>query len=157
MVYNLKVQPSAVTQRILCKLHLLRMSDDLGKVKNHLDEKLEKVRSQPWAQPLSSALETTGKLLGLFEDFVPGGKLIGGALSFGATLLNPAASRFDVKTGLAEVEAGIRIEFKGIHTEMERVFTEVESSNKRVAEAIMKTKDMIVDLNFKVRPDILME
>ena len=120
------------------------VESNLEKVKNRLEEKLNKVRSQPWAQPLSTALETTGKLLGLIEGFVPGGKIIGGALSFAATLLDPQSPGFDVQTGLGQVEAGI-------HTDIERIFTEVESSNKNIAEEMTKTKDIIVDANFKVR------
>ena len=120
------------------------VESNLEKVKNQLEENLNKVRSQPWAQPLSTALETTGKLLGLIEGFVPGGKIIGGALSFAATLLDPQSPGFDVQTGLGQVEAGI-------HTDIERIFTEVESSNKNIAEEMTKTKDIIVDANFKVR------
>ena len=120
---------------------------NLGEVKNHLNEKLEKVRSQPWAKPLSKALATTGSLLGRIEDFVPGGMLIGGALSFGATLLNTTAPKFDLLTGLAEEETGIR-------QDMDRIFTEVKSSKKEVFEEIQKTKAIIVDTEFKVRPVI---
>ena len=52
-------------------------------------EGLEKVRAKPWASPLGKALEVSSKVVGAVEGFVPGANIIGGALSFGATLLNP--------------------------------------------------------------------
>ena len=145
----------------------------MRKAKNHVDEGLEKVRAQRWAQPLGRALEVSGKIVELVGDFVPGGNIIGGALSFGATLLNPPPDEFDLQSGLAEVKAAIegarnqeavraleaaqksmeerlarpveemRVEFKEIHLDMKKVFKEVGDSHRKISEEMIKMKDMI--------------
>ena len=67
------------------------------KAKNHVDEALKKVRAKPWAEPLGKALVVSSKVIGAVEGFVPGANVIGGALSFGATLLNPSPSVEDLQ------------------------------------------------------------
>ena len=57
--------------------------------KDHVNGSLEKVRERPRAIQLGKALETSSKVVGATEDFVPGAKLIGGALSFGAPFSIP--------------------------------------------------------------------
>jgi gas vesicle protein len=73
----------------------------------HVSEGLEKVRAKPWAQPLGKALEVSGKIVGGVGDFVPGAGIIGGALSFGATLLNPEPSLKDLQKDLKDIKKSI--------------------------------------------------
>ena len=52
----------------------------------------EKVRGKTWATSLGKALDVSGKVVCAVEGFLPGANIIGGALSYGATLLNPELS-----------------------------------------------------------------
>ena len=104
--------------------------------KDHVNDSLEKVRERPWAIQLGKALETSSKVVGAVEDFVPGAKLIGGALSFGATLLNPDNSVEDLQK-----------EFIQIQQESNRKNSEELSGLKDV---MNKTFLVAVDTRFKV-------
>ena len=72
--------------------------------KNHVDETLEKIQKKRWAEPLGKTLEVTGKIVEGVGSFVPGAGVIGGALSFGATLLNPTPSLKDLQKDLKQVQ-----------------------------------------------------
>ena len=74
------------------------------KVKNHVDESLEKVRAKTWAEPLGKTLEVSSKIVNGIGAFVPGVGVNGGALSFGATLLNPAPSPQELKKELLDIK-----------------------------------------------------
>ena len=82
--------------------------DKAKRTKNHIDEGLEKVRAKPWATPLGKALEVSGKIVGAVDTFVPGANIIGGALSFGATLLNPEPTVEEMNKELREITAELR-------------------------------------------------
>ena len=75
--------------------------------KTHVDETLEKIQRKPWAEPLGKALEVSSKIVKVVESFVPGAGVIGGALSFGATLLNPAPSIEDLQNELKQVREAL--------------------------------------------------
>ena len=99
---------------------------------------VEKVRAQEWAEPLGQALAVSAAIAEAFEAF-PGAKIISGALSFGATLLNPESSGED-QTG-----------------KVEQIKQEVKSSNKEVPEEMSRVKELltqtfhiVVDSRFKV-------
>ena len=77
------------------------------KAKTHVDEALEKVRAKPWATPLGKALKVSGNIVEAVDGFVPGAKFLGGALSFGATLLNPELTPQDLQDQLREIKASI--------------------------------------------------
>ena len=143
------------------------------RVKDHVEEGLEKVRAKPWATPLGKALETSGKILGFVDGFVPGASIIGGALSFGATLLNPEPPKEDLEKQLSELREEIKqsssqavvvaleraqhdLEFKLAHPlgeikkefgevriEMQRIFKEVELSSNSMAVEMIKMKGLI--------------
>ena len=120
------------------------------RAKNHVEEGLEKVRSKPWAEPLGKALEVSSKIVGAVDGFVPGANIIGGALSFGATLLNPEP---DMQKQLGE----IKTDFGEIKTDMERMFKDVERSNQSLEDELTKMKglmsqtfDIALAIRFKV-------
>ena len=79
------------------------------KAKNHVDEALDKVRAKPWAEPLGKALQASSKIVGAVDGFVPGANVIGGALSFGATLLNPEPSVEDLQKQLREIKDTLQV------------------------------------------------
>ena len=84
---------------------MLRSSMNRAKrAKNHVDEALEKVRAKPWVEPLGKALQATSKIVEAVDGFVLGANVIGGALSFGATLLNPEPSVEDLQKELREIK-----------------------------------------------------
>ena len=132
------------------------------KAKNHIDEGLKKVQAEPWAQPLGKALKVTAKVVNGLGTVVPGGGAIGGALSFGATLLNPEISREDLHKELqeikglmsvlcgpgpaalarealekqqAEIEKRIRTPQAEIRDDFEQVWNEMKDIHKEVGEA----------------------
>ena len=49
----------------------------------------------------------SGKIVGAVDGFVPGAKILGGALSFGATLLYPEPTPQELQEQLREIKATI--------------------------------------------------
>ena len=143
------------------------------RAKNHVEEGLEKVRAKPWAEPLGKALEVTGKIVGAVDGFVPGANIIGGALSFGATLLNPEPSVEDLQKELREIKdtiegssntamilalerakdeledkiahpvGEIKVEFEEVRTSLRRVFKEVGALDKKMTREMSQMRDLI--------------
>ena len=74
------------------------------KTKKQVDEGLAKVRAKPWAEPLGKALVTTSSIVDALGNFVPGLGVIGGALSFGATVLNPVPSPQELMKEMQEIK-----------------------------------------------------
>ena len=82
--------------------------------KDHVDEGLDKVRSQPWANPLSKSLGLGGFLVGtLGSALIPGAPLLaapilGGALGYGSTMLKQSEpSTQELQDQLGEIKAAI--------------------------------------------------
>ena len=73
---------------------------------DHVDKGLKKVQAKSWAEPLGKALEVSGKIVNEMS-FLPGVGVIGGALSFGATLLNPQPSLGDLLKELKEIQESL--------------------------------------------------
>ena len=141
--------------------------------KNHVDESLEKVRAKPWASPLGKALEVSSKVVGAVEGFVPGANIIGGALAFGATLLNPEPSMEDLQKELRDIKAllegtnsraaqqalekvqleleekiahpigEVKVEFQDLRGDMKNILVEIRESNKNNSELISGIRDVI--------------
>ena len=106
------------------------------KAKEQVEEGLEKVRAKPWAEPLGKALRVSGKIAGAVEGLLPGANIIGGALSFGATLLNPEPSLEDLQRELREVRN-----------------SDAQLSNEmsKMKDIISQTYHLVADNRFKVR------
>ena len=143
------------------------------KAKDHVEEGLEKVRAKPWATPLGKALQASGKVVGAVGGFVPGAKYLGGALSFGATLLYPEPTPQELQEQLREIKAAlegtsnelvlqalgkvqleledkianpvgeIKVEFEEVRAEMGRIFKEVGESNNQMTEEMSRMRDLI--------------
>ena len=143
------------------------------KAKDHVEEGLEKVRAKPWATPLGKALQVSGKIVGAVDGFVPGAKYLGGALSFGATLLYPEPTPQELQEQLRDIKATIegssnefmiqalekaqleleekianpvgeiKVEFAEVRADMKRIFNEVSESSRKMTEEMSKMKDLI--------------
>ena len=141
------------------------------KARNHVDEALDKVRAKPWAEPLGKALQASSKIVGAVDGFVPGANVIGGALSFGATLLNPEPSVEDLQKQLREIKqiiessthptsilekamqeledkianpvGEIRKEFGGIREEMREILRREVEVHKGTSEEVSELKDLV--------------
>ena len=150
-----------------------KVVSQVKKAKDHVEEGLEKVRAKPRATPLGKTLQTSGKIVGAVGGFVPGAKYLGGALSFGATLLYPEPTpqelqeqlrdikvtikgtsnelvvqalekvQLDLEDKIANPVGEIKVEFKEVRAEMVRIFNEVGESNKKITEEMSKIRDQI--------------
>ena len=85
------------------KLTMAAMLKPVKKVKSHVEKGLEKVRAKPWAEPLGTALLVSSKIVDGLGSFVPGGNVIGGALAFGATLLDPQPTIKDLQKDIKKI------------------------------------------------------
>ena len=169
----------------------------LGKAKRakeHVEEGIEKVRAKPWATPLGKALQVreaclsrckkrdvdtiilsqvSGKIVGAVDGFVPGAKYLGGALSFGATLLYPEPTPQELQEQLRDIKGTIegtsnelvvqalkkfqleledkianpvgeiKVEFAEVRVDMKRIFSEVGESSKKMTLEMSKLRDLI--------------
>ena len=80
------------------------MAERIRKMKGYVDEKLAKVQSKEWAEPLGKTMAISGKILEGFGSFVPGSAILGGAMTFGAQLLNPEPTIKDLHEELNQVK-----------------------------------------------------
>ena len=140
---------------------------------SHVTDGLEKVRAKSWAQPAGKALEVSATIVEGLGSLVPGASMIGGALSFGASLLNPPLTLEDLQNDLAEIKKMLdssqsqgtshalkrrkeELEEKlekpisevndnaaEIRENMQRVFDSVSKSNAMVSEEISQIRDLI--------------
>ena len=143
------------------------------KAKDHVQEGLEKVRAKPWATPLGTALQVSGKIVGAVDAFVPGAKYLGGALAFGATLLYPEPTPQELQEQLRDIKAiieessnefaiqalekaqleleekianpvgEIKVEFAEVRADMKRIFNEVGESSRKMTEEMSKMRGLI--------------
>ena len=67
-------------------------------LKKSVSEALENIQQRPWAEPLGKTLQFSGKIVKELRDFVPGAMIVGGALCFGAAILNPSPSMEDLQS-----------------------------------------------------------
>lgn len=110
------------------------------------------MRQKPWAEPLGQVLGVTGKIVEGVGDFIPGGHLIGGALSFGASLLNPEPTLEDLQNKLEEMQDSlasmandkqflkdiIEREMRDIRTKMENPPNEVRQDYDQVQSEMLQ-------------------
>ena len=115
----------------------------------------------------------SGKIVGAVDGFVPGAKYLGGALSFGATLLYPEPTPQELQEQLRDIKATIegnsneflvqalekvqleledkianpvgeiKVEFAEVRADMKRIFSEVGESSRKMTEEMSKMRDLI--------------
>ena len=115
----------------------------------------------------------SGKIVGAVDGFVPGAKYLGGALSFGATLLYPEPTPQELQEQLRDIKGTIegtsnefiiqalekaqleleekianpvgeiKVEFAEVRADMKRIFSEVGESSKKMTLEMSKLRDMI--------------
>ena len=114
----------------------------------HVSDSMDKIRSKSWAEPLGKALGVSAKIVGGAASFIPGANIIGGALAFGATLLNPEPTNRDLQKNLQALslklnKREIKTDFGEVNDELMDIFKQVESSNAVLAGDVNKLKDKI--------------
>ena len=115
----------------------------------------------------------SGKIVGAVDGFVPGAKYLGGALSFGATLLYPEPTPQELQEQLRDIKGTIegtsnelvvqaleklqleledkianpvgeiKVEFAEVRADMKRIFSEVGESSRKMTEEMSKMRDLI--------------
>ena len=115
----------------------------------------------------------SGKIVGAVDGFVPGAKILGGALAFGSTLLNPEPTPQELQEQLRQIKATIdgtsnefvaqtlekvqmeledkisnpigeiKVEFAEVRADMKRIFSEVGESSKKMELEMSKLRDLV--------------
>ena len=65
---------------------------------------MDKIRNKTWAEPLGKVLATGATIANTMEGFIPGLSFVGGALSLGATILNPEPGPVELQQDLQEIK-----------------------------------------------------
>ena len=135
----------------------------MNKVKSlhgHVKESLKKVQEKPWAEPLGEALEVSAKIVEGLRNFVPGANMIGGALSFGATLLNPQPTLKDLQQQLSEIKKDLESPTLGavavrlLEKEKKDILEAIEKENKGVMDAMQTMFDKVSTSNTELTKDM---
>ena len=74
------------------------------RIDDHVQAGLDKIRNKTWAEPLGKVLATGATIANTMEGFIPGFSFVGGALSLGATILNPEPGPLELQQELQEVK-----------------------------------------------------
>ena len=74
------------------------------KTYNYVNDGLKKIQQQEWAEPVGKALAVSGQICDTLGNFIPGLGMVGGALSVGASLLNPEPSIEDLQNELLQMK-----------------------------------------------------
>ena len=129
-----------------------------------IEDNLERLRDKPWASKLGTVLSETGKLVAAAGNFIPGLGLVGGALSLGATLLDPPPSRQDIDElkksleTLAEDNSVVRATITRTIEEMEERInsqqSEVRTDLGKVQSDIMKVLENVKTLNAEMSSEM---
>ena len=127
-----------------------------------IEDNLEKLREKPWASKLGLALSETGKLVSAAGNFIPGLGLVGGALSLGATLIDPPASLQDIKQLKKSLEtisedvtrATITRKIEDMEERINSQQSEVREDLGQVQSDMMKMMEKVKTLNAEISPEI---
>ena len=114
------------------------------------------MRGKEWAKPLSSTLRVGSTIVKNLEGFVPGASILEGALSFGASLLNPETTLDDLKKDLIEIKEVINDNASTkaalnqlVLREKEKAVSFAEAEAK-LKEDLNQTYNLLVDQRFRV-------
>ena len=118
-------------------------------------------------------MEVSSKVVGAVDGFLPGANIIGGALAFGATLLNPEPSMADLQKDLGDIKAllkgtnsraaqqglekvqleleekiahpigEVKVAFQDLRGDMKGILVEIRESNKKNSDLISGIRDVI--------------
>jgi hypothetical protein len=112
-----------------------------------MDNSVERLRSKSWAEPLGKSMAETAKVVGIFAWFLPGGSLIAGALTIGATLLTTGPGKRETKES-----------FEGVDEEMKVIIIETRKTQEfnnnlltKIQHQIELTFKIVADSRYKVR------
>ena len=103
---------------------------------SHAKKSLDRIQSKPWSEPIGQALQATADIVNSLRGFIPGAGMIAGALSLGATLLNPQPRLKDLHKEIIELKKFS----KSITTDM-----------KEIKDEIGDFFSIVTDLRYKVQ------
>ena len=121
-------------------------------------EGLEEVRGRPWAKPLSSALRIGSRVVKNLEGFVPGASILEGALSFGASILNPETTLEGLQKGLIEIkevindDAGTKATLNKLVAKEKERAASLAKTELKMKENLTQIYNLLVDSRFRVSP-----
>ena len=111
-----------------------------------LKDKLDKIRSKPWAEKTGSILKKTGILIGAFGSVCPGVCIIAGALTFTAEVLDPSDLKLSkLKEDVAKMEERVQKSFNDISEDMHLL----ENDLKEVKSVMHETYALTLDQSYK--------
>ena len=79
------------------------MAGALRQAGPHIQDSLARIQEKSWAEPLGNVLGVGAMIVESMGSFVPGSGILGGAMVFGASLLNAEHSIEDLQRDLQEV------------------------------------------------------
>ena len=145
------------------RLDIIQMASEKISLFKHVSDSMDKIRSKPWAEPLGKALGVSAKIVGGASSFIPGANILGGALAFGSTLLNPEPTNRDLQKNLQALslklnKSEIKTDFGEINDELMEMFERVGNSNAEMTSDINQLKDrisqtfrLVTETRYKVR------
>ena len=131
-----------------------KMSDDFEDLEEALEDfkldffkdRLDKIRSKPWAEKTGSILKKTGMLVGAFGGFCPGIGIIAGALTFTAEVLDPSDLKLSkLKEDVAKMEEKVQQSFNDISEDMQKL----DNDLNEVKNVMHETHSLALDQSFK--------
>merc|ERR1711971_994692 len=129
--------------------------------KQHIEAALAKVRGQTWSEPLGRVCMVTAGVASGLGTFVPGFGIVGGALSLGASLLNPSATMNDVERGKGGTNSGtgsseVKEDMEEVNAEVNELIKDVQRFSqsvggeiKDIKDVVSRTFDIVVDTRYK--------
>ena len=137
------------------------MAGALKKVGNHVQDALGKIREKPWAEPLGQGLAVGAKIVGSMEGFVPGLGILGGAMSFGASLLNPEPTLSELKDELIEIKQLLQDDsmkntmVKALERQQKELEEKIENPVGEIRSNFAEVKKDMKELLYKVEKENL--
>ena len=92
------------------------------------------------------------------EGFVPGASILEGALSFGASILNPETTLEDLQKGLIEIkevindDAGTKATLNKLVAKEKERAASIAKTEAKMKENLTQIYDLLVDSRFRVSP-----
>ena len=126
------------------------MAGAVSKVGNYVKNGLEKIQSKSWAEPLGKGLAVGAKISSGLETFVPGAGILGGALAFGASLLNPEPTVEDLQKDLQDIKLMLQDQTKS-RAAVRALQREQVDLEERIAKPVGEIKENLKQVQLEMR------
>ena len=138
------------------------------KAYNYVDESIKKIQQKEWAEPVGPAMAVTGTICSEIGNFVPGFSLVGGALSFGASILNPEPSIEDIQKEMKEMTQAMnsmseefvtakdimKERIEKLEAKIENPSPELRTDHKLINNEVNSLLNVISEENFKISDEV---